>query len=306
VCQNEKAAEWVYQRELDLLPCTYFLATFTLPPALQALARLYPAIVYDALLDEAAAALRTLEADPRFVGCKVAGFFSVLHTWGRQLQYHPHAHLVIPGGGLSADREHWIATTGDFLVSVRALSRLFRGKMRAALERAGLLDQVPAAVWRQEWVVHCEAVGDGRAVMKYLGAYVFRVAISESRIVAYDGQQVTFQYQKVGSHRWRRITVSALEFIRRFLQHVLPVGFMKVRHYGFLSPNFGVSLQRIRELICMLYELLREQPVRAQPPARKKPLCCSRCGARMQWVYFIPPRRLFESSPPARASVSPA
>ncbi len=291
LCQNEKAAAWVYRRELQLLPCTYFLATFTLPEAVRAVAWRHPAEVYDALLDEAAAALRTLEADPRFVGCHVAGFFGVLHTWGRQLQYHPHAHFVIPGGGLSADRSRWVCARGNFLVHVRALSRLFRGKLRARLERLGLLAEVSPEVWQQDWVVHCEAVGDGRAVMKYLGAYVFRVAISDARIEAYDGQQVTFKYQKVGSAKWRHLRVSAVEFIRRFLQHVLPKGFMKIRYAGFLAPNFAVPLQRIREMICMLYELLRDQPVKARPPKTPKPLRCSVCRVLMEWVRFMPPSR---------------
>jgi hypothetical protein len=293
LCQNEKAAAWVYRRELDLLPCTYFLATFTVPEAVRAVAWHHPAEVYNALLDEAAASLRTLQGDPRFVGCDVAGFFGLLHTWGRQLQFHPHAHFVIPGGGLSEDRTQWVAARGDFLVHVRALSRMFRGKLRARLEELGLLTEVPSGVWKQEWVVHCEAVGDGRAVMKYLGAYVFRVAISDARIVAYDGLQVTFRYQKVGSSKWRHLTLSALEFIRRFLQHVLPRGFVKVRHFGFLSPNFAVPLQKIREMICMLYELLRAQPVKAKPPRKPKPLRCARCSAIMEWVKFLaPPRRL--------------
>lgn len=291
LCQHEKAAAWVYRRELQLLPCTYFLATFTLPEALRAVAWRHPAAVYDALLDEAAAALRTLEADPRFVGCHVAGFFGVLHTWGRQLQYHPHAHFVIPGGGLSADRSRWVCARGNFLVHVRALSRLFRGKLRARLEHLGLLAEVPPEVWQQDWVVHCEAVGDGRAVMKYLGAYVFRVAISDARIEAYDGQRVTFKYQKVGSAKWRHLSVTAVEFIRRFLQHVLPRGFVKIRYAGFLAPNFAVPLQRIREMICMLYELLREQPVRTQPPKKPKPLRCPACRALMEWVRFMPPLR---------------
>lgn len=292
LCQHQKAATWVYQRQLDLLPCSYFLATFTLPPAVQAVAWRHPAAVYDALMDEAAASLRTLEADPRFVGCHVAGFFGVLHTWGRQLQYHPHAHFVIPGGGLSADRSRWIPARGDFLVHVRALSRLFRGKLRARLGALGLLAEVAPEAWRQDWVVHCECVGDGRATMKYLGAYVFRVAISDARIEAYDGQNVTFKYQKVGSSKWRRLRLSAVEFVRRFLQHVLPKGFVKIRHCGFLSPNFAVPLQKIRELICVLYELLRECPVKVTPPKTPKPLRCPQCHALMRWIKFLAPPRL--------------
>ncbi len=291
ICQNEKAAQWVYRREQDLLPCNYFLATFTLPEAVQAVAWQHPSGVYDAILDEAGSALRTLEADPRFVGCRVSGFFGVLHTWGRQLQYHPHAHFVIPGGGLSADQSRWVAAQGDFLVHVRALSRMFRGKMRSRLAELGLLANISPEVWQQEWVVHCEAVGDGRAVMKYLGAYVFRVAISDARVVAYDGRQVTFLYQRVGSSKWKRCTLAAMEFMRRFLMHVLPKGFVKIRHCGFLAPNFKMPIQRIREMICLLYEMLRAQPVRITPPRKPKPLCCPCCRTVMRWVRFFPPPR---------------
>ena len=289
VCQNEKAGMWVYRQQLRLLPCNYFMATFTMPEGLRAVARGHQRVVYDAMFNEAAASLRTLEADKRFVGCKVAGFFGVLHTWGRQLQYHPHVHFVVPGGGLSQDRNKWVASSGHFLVHVRALSRMYRGKMKAALREAGLLDEVPEEVWQKEWVVHCKAVGDGRHTMKYLGAYIFRVAISNARIIAYDEVNVTFKYQKVGSSKWRKMTLPAIEFMRRYLQHVLPKGFVKVRHFGFLSPNFGMSIQRIRELICVLYELLRKNPVRIKPPNKPKPLRCARCSALMKWMRFLPP-----------------
>jgi hypothetical protein len=291
VCQNEKAAEWVYRQQLRLLPCTYFLATFTIPAELRALARRHQQLIYDAMFDCASASLRTLEADQRFVGCKVAGFSGVLHTWGRQLQYHPHVHFVVPGGGLTKSRQRWVAARGDFLVHVRALSTMFRGKMKAAFEDAGLLAQAPQQVWTRDWVVHCEPVGDGRHVLKYLGAYVMRVAVSASRIVAYDGLAVRLKYQKVGSAKWRYMTLEAVEFIRRFLQHVLPHGLMKIRHYGFLSPNFAVPLQKIRELICALYELLRACPVKVKPPHKPAPLRCPQCQALMQWRCFIPPGR---------------
>lgn len=292
VCQNEKAAEWVYRQQLRLLPCTYFLATFTIPEALRAVARSHQEVVYRALFDCAAESLRTLEADPRFVGCNVAGFFGVLHTWGRQLQYHPHVHFVVPGGGLSRDRSQWINARGNFLVHVRALSKMYRGRVQAALRSAGLEALVAGEVWTQPWVVHCKAVGDGRHTMKYLGAYVFRVAVSAARVVDYDGHSVRIKYQKVGSAKWRFMTLDAIEFMRRFLQHVLPAGFMKVRHFGFLSPNFAVPLQQIRELICALYELLRTCPVKVTPPEKPRPLKCPRCQTLMRWVYFIGVPRL--------------
>lgn len=285
VCQNDKAARWVYRQQLRALPCTYFLATFTLPEGVREIARAHPEAVYAALFEEAAASLRTLEADSRFVGCPIAGFFGVLHTWGRQLQYHPHVHFVIPGGGLSRDRTRWISAQGDFLVHVRALSRLFRGKMRARLKNL----PIPPGVWTQEWVVHCQAVGNGLATLKYLGAYIFRVAVSDSRIDAYDGKQVTIKYQKVGSSRWRRLTLPVFEFMRRFLQHVLPRGFVKVRHFGFLCPNFSVSLQKIRELICLLHEMLRAVPLHIPSPRKPRPLRCEHCYGILVWVRFIPP-----------------
>lgn len=287
VCQNKKASQWVYRQQSRLLPCNYFLATFTLPEELRVVARSHQRVMYDAMFKQSASALHTLEADKRFVGCNIAGFFGVLHTWGRQLQYHPHVHFVIPGGGLSENRSEWISANGDFLVHARALSRMFRGKMKAALAQAKLLSIIPEEVWNKNWVVHCESVGDGRAVMKYLGAYVFRVAISDSRIVSCDGKEVVFKYQKVGSSRWRRMEVSVFEFIRRFLQHVLPHGFMKVRHFGFMSPNFSVTIQRVREIICVLYEILRECPVRLKPPDTPKPLRCPKCKAVMRWIKFI-------------------
>jgi len=288
VCQNEKAARWVYRQQLRLLPCTYFLATFTLPAELRAVARAHPRVLYQAMFACASDSLRTLEADRRFVGCTVSGFFGVLHTWGRQLQYHPHVHFVVPGGGLNNQRNQWISARGDFLVHVRALSKMYRGKLQLALREAGLLEHVPVGVWSRDWVVHCKSVGDGRHTLKYLGAYVFRVAISNARVVGYDGKTVRIKYQKVGSGKWRFMQLSAIEFIRRFLQHVLPRGFMRVRHYGFMSPNFAVPLQRIRELICTLYELLRQCPVKVQPPRKPRPLSCPRCRGTMQWLCFIP------------------
>lgn len=230
VCHNNKAAEWVQKQQERLLPCNYFLGTFTIPQELRRIARSNQKAVYSAMFKCASESLITLEADKRFVGCNIAGFFGVLHTWGRQLQYHPHLHFVIPGGGLSKNGKEWISAKGDFLVHVRALSKMFRGKMQKALKKAGLINEVSRNVWQKAWIVHCKSVGDGRHVMKYLGAYVFRVAISEKRILDYDGENVTFSYRKNTSKRMRKITLNVFEFMRRYLQHVLPSGFMKIRH----------------------------------------------------------------------------
>jgi hypothetical protein len=206
----------------------------------------------------------------------------VLHTWGRTLDYHPHVHYVVPGGGISADGQAWLPSRAHFFVAVRPLSILFRAKFRDALAREGLLAEVDPAVWRQDWVVHSQAVGDGQASLKYLAPYVFRVAISDRRIVSYDDNSVTFSYRKSGSKRWRRMTLDPSEFLRRFLQHVLPTGFQKVRHYGFLSPNSRVSLDMVRWLIALYHKVvfvLRGQ-VRQDAAVRPR-IRCAHCGGAM-------------------------
>ena len=291
VCQHGKGVQRVYRQQLRLLPCNYFLVTFTLPEGLRNSARSHQPEVYRALFDEAAASLRALEADKRFVGCNIAGFFGVLHTWGRQLQYHPHVHFVVPGGGLSKSRDQWVSARGEFLVHVKALSRMFRGRMKARLKELKLLDAVPSEVWSKDWVVNCKAVGSGAHTLKYLGAYVFRVAISDARIVAYDGSSVTFKWQKVGSARWRKTTLPVMEFMRRYLQHVLPCGFMRVRHYGFLSHSFSVGIEKIRELIVALGGRLSRVQLKVEAPKPFKPLLCPKCRGVMVWSRFLPPLR---------------
>jgi Putative transposase/Transposase zinc-binding domain len=288
-CQQDKTKAWLEAQTDRLLPCPYFLLTFTVPAGLRAWIRSHQRIAYAALFDASSEAIKTLAANPKYVGTTAAGFFGVLHTWGRTLEYHPHVHYVVPGGGLSADGTQWLPSHAHFFVPVHALSILFRGKFRGALDRAGELAQVDPAVWRQDWVVHSQAVDDGRASLKYLAPYVFRVAISDRRIVSCADGKVTYSYRKSGSNRWRNMTVDGPEFLRRFLQHVLPTGFQKVRHYGFLSPNSRVSLESVRWLIALyqgLVFVLRGhlwQPAPARPRIR-----CAVCGGPMIVVAFVP------------------
>ena len=182
-CQQDKTRVWLETQTDRLLPCPYFLMTFTVPAALRAWIRSHQRVGYAALFEASSEAIKTLAADPKYVGATQPGFFGVLHTWGRTLDYHPHVHYVVPGGGISADGRTWLPSHAQFFVAVRPLSILFRAKFRDALSRAGLLTDVDPAVWRQDWVVHSQAVGDGRASLKYLAPYVFRVAISDRRIV---------------------------------------------------------------------------------------------------------------------------
>jgi len=158
---------------------------------------------------------------------------------------------VVPGGGLSADGTGWLPSRADFLVPAKALAIVFRGKFRDILRREGLLNLVDPTVWSRDWVVHSQAAGDGPQSLRYLAPYVFRVAIGDHRIVSCDDGKVTFTYRRVGSNRPRKMTLEAMEFLRRFLQHVLPAGFQKVRHYGFLSPNSATSIEAVRCLVTM-------------------------------------------------------
>jgi len=290
-CQQDKAKAWL-ENQLDrLLPCPYFLLTFTVPAGLRDFVRRHQRIAYAAMFEASSAAIKTLAADPKYVGATRCGFFGVLHTWGRTLGYHPHVHYVVPGGGLSEDGSQWLPSRADFFVPVRALSILFRAKFRDALDRAGVLGKVDAGVWRQDWVVHSQAVGDGRGSLKYLAPYVFRVAISDRRIVSCEDGQVTFSYRRSGSNRWRTMTVDAFEFIRRFLQHVLPSGFPKVRHYGFLSPNSRESIEAVRWLVTLHYGLVHFLLASLVPEAEvAPPVRCLACGGPMHVLAFLPPR----------------
>jgi hypothetical protein len=250
-CQRDKAEAWLEKHTNRLLPYPYFLVTFTLPAALRKVARSHQRVVCSALFEVSSAALRALAADPKYLGSDRLGFFGVLHTWGSTLEYHPHVHYVMPGGGLSTDGDRRLPSRAEFLVPVKALSIVFRAKFRDILRRDGLLNLIKPTTWQRDWVVHSQAAGDGRQSLRYLAPYVFRVAIGDHRIVSCDDAKVTLTYRRVGSHRPRKMTLDAMEFLRRFLQHVLPASFQKVRHFGFLSPGSSTSLETVLWLITL-------------------------------------------------------
>jgi predicted RNA-binding Zn-ribbon protein involved in translation (DUF1610 family) len=248
-CGGDQTQRWLDRHRARLLPCLHYLVTITLPSELRALAFRHQALVYGALMRSAAAAVQHLANDPRYVGGSL-GCLAVLHTWTRALLYHPHVHLIVTAGGLSADRTTWIGPKRPtFLVPVRAVSVVVRAKMRAALKRAGLLDQVPPAVWSTPWVVHAKPAGNGVRVLDYLARYLFRVAISNSRLEQIDDDHVTFRYRDNRTQALRRTTVSSVEFLRRFLRHVLPRGCTKVRYYGLWSRTRRSDLEHARQLL---------------------------------------------------------
>ncbi len=247
-CQTAKNGEWCVQQTKKLLPCEYFFVTFTIPAKLRSFVRSNQEVCYRAMFDAGAFALKTALANPKFCGADVVGFTSVLHTFGRDLNYHPHVHVIVPGGGMSGGV--WKSTLPGFLAPVKLLSKLFRMEFERLL-REQLTDVVlPAAgEFRREFVSDVEAVGDGVATLKYLSRYVFRTAITNGRIVSMNNGQVTFRYRKSGEQRDRLMTLPVFEFLRRFLQHVLPRRLQKIRHYGFLSRRSKIDLDNVRAAI---------------------------------------------------------
>lgn len=266
-CHRTQTERWLAAQRARLLPCAYFLLTFTLPGALRTLARIHQRIVYGLLMRCAAAALQTLAFDPRYVGGRLA-CVAVLHTWTRAMLYHPHVHLLVTAGGLSRDGTQWLRTKHPaYLVPVQALSVLFRAKLCTGLKKAGLLAQVPAAVWQKGWVVHCQPAGSGQQVLAYLGRYVCRIAISNSRLERFEDDQVTFRYRDNRTHELRRVTLSGVDFLHRFLQHVLPRGCTKVRYYGLWSPRGRGHLDHARTLLSAPPRAASLEPAAIPPSA---------------------------------------
>ncbi len=298
-CHREQTERWLDKQHARLLPCSYYLLTFTLPSELRALAFGHQKIVYGLLMRSAAAALLKLAADPRYLGARL-GCLAVLHTWTRAMLYHPHAHLLVTAGGLSDDGARWIKPKNPaFLVPMQALSVIFRAKVCAALKKAGLLKQVPPSVWKKNWVVHCQPAGSGQKVLQYLGRYVFRVAITNSRLDSIDDGSVTFRYRDNRTQQIRRVTLPALEFIARFLRHVLPRGCAKVRYYGIWSSSRSKQLHQARALLNaqpphgaldpISNATLPQHPAPARPPA---PCPHCRIGQLIQIGVLLPQRKV--------------
>ncbi len=247
-CHRDQTEHWIREQRQRLLACSYYLITFTLPAALRPLARSHPKLVYGLLMKAAADALQKLACDPRFLGARL-GALAVLHTWTRAMLYHPHVHMLVTAGGLSSNGR-WIPPKNPkFLVPVRALSVIFAAKMRCALKKAGLLDGIASDVWTKPWVLHCQHAGSGQKVLDYLGRYVFRIAITNNRIERIHDGQVTFRYRDNRTQQLRHATISGIQFLQRFLQHVLPHRCTKVRYYGIFSPHYRRQLLEARSCL---------------------------------------------------------
>jgi rubrerythrin len=322
-CQAKAAKRWLEARQADLLPVEYYHVVFTLPAPIAAIALYNKAVVYGLLFDIAAETMRTIAIDPKHLGAQI-GMTMVLHTWGSALTHHPHVHGIVPGGGLSPDGERWVACKHGFFLPVRVLSRLFRRRFLEALEQAhgaGRLQffgEYAALAQRRafndwlaplrkcEWVVYAKRPFAGpQAVLAYLSRYTHRVAISNQRLIALDERGVTFRwkdYRAKGQTPVKTMTLSAAEFMRRFLLHVLPGGFHRIRHYGLLA-NAGR-----REHLAHVRQLL-EVPVEASPPedrsteASQLTFICPHCGAGMIITRTFPRHSSIRAPPALRVAI---
>jgi hypothetical protein len=303
-CQGAAARNWLAERQADLLPVPYFHVVFTLPAAIADIAFQNKAVIYDALFKASSEALLTIAADPKHLGARI-GVTAVLHTWGSAMTHHPHVHMIVPGGGIALDGSKWVACKPGFFVPVRVLSKLFRRLMLEKLEAAHAVGRVTffgeyaglrdpkafaahlAPLRKKNWFVYAKPPFAGpQAVLAYLARYTHRVAISNRRLVALDADGVTFRYKdyrRSGQEHYRTMTLVPGEFIRRFLLHVLPKGFHRIRHYGLLaSAARKANIARARELLAAPEpETVRDETTSAAAaPIDHRPPCPC-CGGRM-------------------------
>jgi hypothetical protein len=319
-CQEDRAQDWLRRLRARLLPCDHYLLTFTLPHELHPLARRHQRSIYGMLLREAAATIQAVTANPAWVG-GIPGMLAVLHTWSRTMEYHPHVHVLVTAGGLT-DRGTWRRPThARFLAPGYVLSAVFRARMQLAVERAKLSDTLDPRLWRRRWVVHVQPIGRGQHAALYLARYVYRVALTNARIERFDrsdvnaGGRVTFRYVHARTQTTRRATLAADVFLARFLQHVLPRGFAKIRSYGLLSPGRRRELDQARSVLdahaiaTAITTTATGEPTQSAadaPPSaaeERKPWQCVVCHhGHLSYVDRLRPARAPPSPPRAAAS----
>ncbi len=301
-CQGAAAKQWLAEREAELLPLPYYHVVFTLPAPIADIAYQNKAVIYDLLFKASAETLITIAADPKHLGARI-GLTAVLHTWGSALTHHPHVHMIVPGGGIALDGERWIACRPGFFLPVRVLSRLFRrlfleslaathaaGRLQFFGDHAALADRAAFASYlaplrKAEWVVYSKRpFGGPEQVLAYLARYTHRVAIANSRLIACDAETVTFRwkdYRAKGRERYKTMTLAVPEFIHRFLIHVLPKGFHRIRHYGlFANTSRADNIARLRVLLRVHAAQRQSDGAETdEPPLPSYPCPC--CGGRM-------------------------
>jgi hypothetical protein len=280
-CGQPQQQAWLDAQTERLLPVGYFLVTFTIPAELRRIFRSHQRLCYDALFKESASALQDIARRPRYLGGGL-GLLGVLHTWSRQLGYHPHVHYLVPGVALREDGTLCFPKDPEYLLPVQRLSSRFRVRLRQRLRAVdpALFAKVPKQAWRKPWVVHSQFAGRGRPALSYLSRYISKTAISSARLLGQDDRTVTFSYRQSGSNAERTLTLTGEDFLRRFLQHVLPKGFRRVRTYGWLSPAAKERFERV----CTL---LNAAIVRSARPLFTVSVSCQHCQKPMRRIAEI-------------------
>jgi len=319
-CGQTQAEAWLAgQKQRLLLPVPYFLVTFTVPEGLREWIRSHPKVGYDLLFAASAQALQDLAGNPKRLGGSL-GMLGVLHTWSRTLVFHPHLHYLVPGGALSLDGRQWRRSPKKFLLRVEPLGERFRNLFRDMLAQRfpEALTQVPAKVWKQNWVVHSQPAGSGHKALEYLSRYIFKTATGDRRVVQRADGKLLWPYRESQTGRRCHVPLEPFELIRRFLQHVLPRSYTRVRSFGWFHPAARVRLNRVRGLLKqkpVLTEAEQEAWLESEPWETKDPLCpepiagpsqdprpvCPRCGVPMElrdrWRAGTPPPRPSQRAP---------
>jgi len=294
-CQHEATQAWLAKQSDRLLPCHYFLITFTVPQEVRQAMLRHPIQAYSAMMSAAAEALKTGATNERHVGATETGFFGVLHSWGRDLTYHPHCHFVVPAGGVDSDGR-WTSSRVSVFVPAQILAVLFRNKLRDGLRGTECFDEIPSSVWKRTWKVDSKAVGDGKRALTYLAPYVIRGAVANWRVTECDDldsiedARLSLQVKRSGTKKYRSVSLSVIEFIRRWLLHVLPAGLHRVRYYGFLHNSSRRSIAELKWMVAvamlnLYYLTCTEVLVMADSPK----LRCPHCGGPLVSLGYVPP-----------------
>lgn len=293
-CQHHKQHQWLNRRIEGQLPGHHFMVTFTVPEPLRSFIYRHQRLGYNAMFKASADTIKKLTASGDHISGDMPGFFGALHTWGSQLQYHPHIHYVVAGGAYCQSEDTWAPSRIDFLLPVMAMSKIFKAKFRDLMVEKGLFDKIPDSVWQQGFNVDCRPVSSGQRSVSYLSRYLFKVAISDGRIVKLEDNRVYFKYRVKQSARLRTTSLNVMTFIARFLKHVLPKGFVKIRYFGLYSPNCSQTKTKIAFLIeaAFGFQLPEDKPEPKQLP----PFCCPHCnGGTLIFKLQILPHQMMRA-----------
>ena len=285
-CQNHKTKQWTLKQLKRELSCNYFMITFTVPEEIREFFLNNQKEAYSAFFRASSEAIKEATSKSRIMKGSTPGFLGVLHTWGRQIQYHPHIHYVATGGALNKESKEWKGTSKDFYLPIFKLSKMCKTRFKLLMKSKDLLHRIPIEVWGKGWNVNIQSVGSGKNTIKYLSRYIFKVAISDYRIIKVQNRRVYYKYRSRKTGLVIPTSLDVLGFIKRYLLHVLPSGFMKVRHYGFMHTSFSMDYDDIRLIVDGLKAVLNKAPNESPESVY---ISCSNCGKEMKFMFSILP-----------------